>query len=121
MSSYMLYKNGDLYKISSSNDVNNYKHFYELLECELIEVHTLSSNIKIVVDEEARLYDFDKVNLIYNKENGVYFEFFSPILFVKVEDYKFCPLNTKDLKYIKENVYLDMIKKETYYALKNKT
>ncbi|HHO6498339.1 TPA: hypothetical protein ACRVNB_002472 [Staphylococcus aureus] len=120
MSSYMLYKNGDLYKISSSNDINNYKHFYKLLECELIEVHTLSSNIKIVVDEEARLYDFDTVNLIYNKENGLYFEFFSPILFVKVEDYKFCPLNTKDLKYIKENVYLDMIKKETYYALKNK-
>ncbi|WP_113589604.1 hypothetical protein [Staphylococcus aureus] len=119
MSSYMLYKNGGLYKISSSNDVNNYKQFYDLLECKTIEVHSLSSNIKVIVDEEARLYNFDSVNIIYNKENGSYFEFFSPILFVKVEDYKFCPLGTKDLKYIKENVYLDMIKKETYNVLKN--
>ncbi|MCE5086065.1 hypothetical protein [Mammaliicoccus sciuri] len=119
MSSYMLYRNGELYKISSSNEEYDFKQFYELLECELIEVHTLTSNIKIIVDEEARLYNFDKVNLVYNQENGVYYEFFSPILFVKVADYKFCPLDTSDLKYIKENIYLDTIKKESYYALKS--
>lgn len=44
-------------KIISKLDIEDFKEFYDLIQCELVEFVNLKNNLVLIVDEEGVIYD----------------------------------------------------------------
>ncbi|WP_436867951.1 DUF3846 domain-containing protein [Mammaliicoccus sciuri] len=84
---------------------------YELIDCDMIELVSLTNDIDIFVDECGLLKNFTDINILHDLKTGFQHQMTGKMLFVTAdeEDGSTIGLSDEQVKYIKDNVVIKTI------------
>lgn len=88
-----------------------YEFMCELLNCEMIELVSLTNDIDIFVDENGLLKEFTDINVLQDLKTGFQHQMTGKMLFVTVDDEDGSTIGLRDeqVKYIIDNVVIKTI------------